>query len=223
MTKKSTALNYIRIIACIMVIGIHLLGWLSKINNNRISLIYLLTEHIVRIGLPIFFILSAVSLIGESDFLADIKSFYLKKACNIFFPFYIWSSIYYQLSNETLGFTKLSIKSFFTGFYMSFFTSQHFHLWYMYAFLGLVILMPFLKRMVDHLSNKEMEILCGMILAVLALKEYLKIQIDEFYLGSWVSFYIFGAFIFRKEIKKCYPILSFIGGGSIHSLSNGRI
>lgn len=223
MSRRSTALNYIRIIACIMVIGIHLLGWLYEINNNRISLIYLLTEHIVRIGLPIFFILSAVSLVGERDFLVNIKSFYWKKACNIFFPFYIWSSIYYQLSNQILGFTKLSIKSFFIGFYRSFFTSQYFHLWYMYAFLGLVILMPFLKRMVDHLSNQEMEILCGIILAVLALKQYLKIQIDEFYLGSWVSFYIFGAFIFRKEIKKCYPILSFIGGGSIHSLSNGRI
>ena len=65
MSRRSTALNYIRIIACIMVIGIHLLGWLYEINNNRISLIYLLTEHIVRIGLPIFFILSAVSLVGE--------------------------------------------------------------------------------------------------------------------------------------------------------------
>ena len=136
----------------------------------------------------------------------------MKKAVNIFFPFYIWSSIYYQLGNETIEFTKLSIKSLFTGFYRSFFASQHFHLWYMYALLGLVILMPFLKRMVDHLSDKEMEILCGIILAVLALKEYLKIQIDEFYLGTWVSFYIFGAFIFRKEIKKYYPILSFIGG-----------
>ncbi len=212
MARRSTALNYIRIIACIMVIGIHLLEWLSEINKNRISLIYLLTEHIVRIGLPIFFILSAISLVGERDLLADIKSFYLKKAVNIFFPFYIWSSIYYQLGNETIEFTKLSIKSLFTGFYKSFFASQHFHLWYMYALLGLVILMPFLKRMVDHLSDKEMEILCGIILAVLALKEYLKIQIDEFYLGTWVSFYIFGAFIFRKEIKKYYPILSFIGG-----------
>ena len=43
MSRRSTALNYIRIIACIMVIGIHLLGWLYEINNNRISLIYLLT------------------------------------------------------------------------------------------------------------------------------------------------------------------------------------
>lgn len=212
MNDRIVSLNYLRIMGCIMVIGIHLLWCLSELKSSGVRIIYILIEHVVRIGLPVFFLLSAVSLVGKKDFLTDIKSYYLKKVLNIFFPFLIWSSIYYQLNSGSLGIMGFSIKEFFKGIYKSFFVSQYAHLWYMYAFIGLVLLMPFLKRMLDHLNYKEIVILCGIILSVLTLKEYLKVKIDEFYFGTWISFYIFGAFVFKEETKRFYLALSLMGG-----------
>lgn len=47
MNERTAALNYLRIIACIMVIGIHLLGWLSGMNSNGTSILYTVIEHII--------------------------------------------------------------------------------------------------------------------------------------------------------------------------------
>lgn len=212
MNEKSVALNWIRIMACILVIGIHLLPWISELNSDSVSLSYTFIEHFVRIGLPMFFALSALSFSAKQDILVNIKRYYFQKAVNIFLPFLIWSSIYFQVSSsEILRWNSFSVQGFIQGLCKSLYGKQYYHLWYMYALLGLVLLMPFLKRLVDNLNYHELKVLCAIILIVLGLKEYLRFNINEFYFETWVSFYIIGAFVFRKETRKYFPILTVAG------------
>ena len=215
MNEKSVALNWVRIIACILVIGIHLLPWISELNRDNISLSYTFIEHFVRIGLPMFFALSALSFSAKQDILVNIKSYYFRKVVNVFLPFFVWSAIYFQISNnEIQSWNSFTIQGFLQGLYKSLYAKQYYHLWYMYALIGLVLLMPFLKRLIDNLTYHELTVLCTIILIVQALKEYLRFNINEFYFETWVSFYIIGAFTFRFETRKYLPILSAIGGVS---------
>ena len=215
MSEKSIALNWVRIIACILVIGIHLLPWIAELNSNNISLLYTFIEHFVRIGLPMFFALSALSFSAKQDILVNIKSYYLRKTVNMFLPFFVWSAVYFQVSSSgSLNWSSFSIQGFLQGLYQSLYRGQYYHLWYMYTLLGLVLLMPFLKRLIDNLDYYELAELCGIILIVLAIKEYLRFNINEFYFETWVSFYIIGAFVFRSETRKYLPALTAVGGVS---------
>ena len=57
--KRIVSLDYLRILSCVLVIGIHGIWLLSPEDNSESSLIlYTVMNHIVRLGLPLFFSLS---------------------------------------------------------------------------------------------------------------------------------------------------------------------
>lgn len=66
--KRIVSLDYLRILSCLLVIGIHGIWLLSPEDNATSNLIlYTIMNHIVRLGLPLFFILSSVALIKSTD------------------------------------------------------------------------------------------------------------------------------------------------------------
>ncbi len=70
--KRIVSLDYLRILSCVLVIGIHGIWLLSPEDNSESSLIlYTVMNHIVRLGLPLFFILSSVALAKPIDLLSN--------------------------------------------------------------------------------------------------------------------------------------------------------
>lgn len=203
--KRIVALDYLRIISCILVIGIHGIWLLSPEDNYLINpLLYTVLNHIVRLGLPLFFILSSISLVSNIDILCNLKRYYLKKLCSLYFPFFAWSIYYYELSNNLLHSPMEIIINIPKACWITLTQSQYYHTWYMYALLGLILLAPFLKRMLDNLSYVELFRLCGILLIAKALNTFEIIKIGELYFGSWVIYYIFGSFFLRKESEAIY-------------------
>lgn len=86
--KRVVSLDYLRILSCILVIGIHAIWLLSPDENSKNSqMVYTVMNHIVRLGLPLFFMLSSVALTRPIDMLSDLNKFYLRKFISLYVPF----------------------------------------------------------------------------------------------------------------------------------------
>lgn len=150
MNKKSLNIEFIRIFAIFMTIAIHVsnlyISSFSKVSDG-----YFLTSVIFnslsRICVPLFFMISGA--------LSIPKEFSLKKYCNrilrFVFVLMIWSFIYYIQKNG-FEFKNISI-IFVNSIFNANMTSRH--LWYMYAFIGINIALPFIQNMCKNLNRQQ--------------------------------------------------------------------
>ena len=77
--------DYIRIFSCLLVIGIHCYSGNFKLSDTE-SYIYNFIHSIVRIGLPMFILLSGVLLLN-SEKEEKLSNYYYKRFVKIIVPF----------------------------------------------------------------------------------------------------------------------------------------
>lgn len=101
-------------------------------------------DSLSRWCVPIFFMISGALLLNKVD---DFQTFYKKRLQKVFIPFIIWSMIYlvYQLIADDRAITSLIKQAFMSPYY---------HLWFLYAILGLYVVTPFLQRWLQVTSQK---------------------------------------------------------------------
>lgn len=194
------SLDYLRVVACIMVIGIHCIGFVS---GDGTSIKYIIINHIVRIGLPLFFLLSSVQINNKVDYINNLKSYYMSKALSLGVYFVIFSVYYYEYNNQTMSSLSKIVKNIPAGLIATLRGSQYYHLWYIYTFAGLTLWLPFLKVLLKNLKfEQHLTLSVGCFLLSIA-NYYLSIPIGNYY-TSWGMYYIFGSLVLRKEFEKYY-------------------
>lgn len=139
--------------------------------------------------------------------ISNLKGFYLKKFLSLYIPFFLWSVYYYERSNNLLNSISEIFFNIPRAFYSSLTESQYYHMWYMYTLIGLILLEPFLKRLLDNLDFKELFWLCNVLIIAKALNLFGIIIIGELYFSSWVVYYIIGCFLIKEETKRLYPLI----------------
>lgn len=209
MQKRSAALDFLRVFSCIGVIGIHAVSIIKPGDGETAEVIlrYIITNHIVRLGFPVFFVLSSKSLLGKRDLLSDVSEYYKGKLIHLGIPFLLWSIFYYEISNKTYTSFITVVKAIPEALRSMLTKTSYYHLGYMYTLIGLVLLVPFLKRLLDHLSYKEYGLLCLIIMCTQILSTYKLMLLGELIFGTWVIYYILGAFVLKEESEKIYPYL----------------
>ena len=201
MKKIIYSLDYLRIIACVMVIGIHNV-YLVSANTQGIA--YITVNHFVRLGLPLFFALSSIALENSVEYIDDLKKYYMNKVLSLGIYFFGFSIYYYEYTNNELYSVASVVKNIPKGFIATFTTSQYFHMWYMYSLIGLILWLPFLKVLLKKLTFKQHFYLSMILFLCMALKIYAKILIGECHWTSWGIYYILGALVLREEYKMYY-------------------
>lgn len=150
MNKKSLNIEFIRIFAIFMTITIHVSN-LYIYSFTKVCNGYFLTSVILnsvsRICVPLFFMISGA--------LSIPKEYSFKKYCSRILKFilvlFIWSFIYYIQKN---GFEFKNIGVVFVNsIFNANMTSRH--LWYMYAFIGINIVLPFIQSMCKNLNTEQ--------------------------------------------------------------------
>ena len=225
MKEKKINIEYLRVLAIILTITIHVSNIyfynFTKINNVGF-LISVVFASISRICVPLFFMISGMLLIKEKF---DKKK-YLKRITRFILLLIIWSIIY-VITNKTLN-GNILVKIVYTIFNPS---KTQGHLWFMYAIIGLYISLPFIQSMCQNM-NKEKEnlflllwgILSGIIVILVPVARYItKSNIDiiypipiinaTYYLGYFICGYILGnRYEKEKNNKKINTIciISFI-------------
>lgn len=131
---ESNSINLMRVISLYLMVNIHVAVRGAYVLHDY-WWIANLWDSVSRICVPLFFMLSGALLVDKQE---GLGVFFRKRAAKILAPFITWSLIYllYRLyvGNEK----DLAIESILAG-------PTYFHLWFMYAIVGLYIAMPLLR------------------------------------------------------------------------------
>lgn len=149
----------------------------------------------VRMGVPLFFMISGYLLLSDPRTL-QIKSFYKNRFGKLVLPFLVWDVAYY-LFNSLVQERPLSLLTFFQELLNQ---GSHYHLWFLYQLAGIYLLTPFLKRIVDSCTKKQLFLLLIIILMPvtffrlfnLVAQPYLQIQIWDVLVEGYVGFFLLG-------------------------------
>ena len=132
--------DYLRIFSSILIILIHISAFyyikIQLIINSYIWKISYYYNSISRCGVPIFFMISGAVFLNRD---ITFKKLFVKYIKGIFIHLLIWSvfhSVIYNIENH-----ETKIKSIIYQIIKS-----HYHLWYLFALLGIYMIIPFLRE-----------------------------------------------------------------------------
>ena len=204
--KRDYSLDFLRIVACILVIVIHVANVYCRAYTNIDSVNYIgaiIFNTIARVSVPIFFMISGALLIKPSEF--NIKK-YLQRIWRLLFALIAWNFIYFLFNKYYLE----NDLNFYDSFIESFVEPTKRHLWFMYAIIGIYIILPFVQNMCKNLSKQEENLFMGLWLffvgVVYIIKLELKLEINylipiiqgTYYLG----YFVVGSILYRRISEK---------------------
>jgi len=174
-----------------------------------------------RMGVPLFFMLSGALLLPDPRTL-DPLPFYRKRLCRLLPPFLCWDIVYF-LENAWLQAQAPSLRQFFVELLAL--RGSKYHLWFVYKIASIYLLLPFLKRALDHCRRREQWLLLGIILlpaSVFPLVSLLPgIELDLFGppIDGRVGFFLLG-FLLAQETPPPWARRLLYAGGVLAFLLN---
>lgn len=169
-------LEFLRAIAAIAVVIIHVLGPYREMDNGQLSFDWLTAmgfNSLTRWCVPIFIMISGVLFLSDRRPF-QLKYFVQRRVAKVVTPFLIWSLFYSFLAGLTPEFSYAwapvldSIKNLP-------YESTWYHLGFYYYFIPLYFLIPFLAPFVQSLSEDKLKFLAGIWL-LLTLSFFLKMD-----------------------------------------------
>lgn len=204
MKKKIIYLEVLRILAAFFVIINHTnAGVFQNVLFSAtwsFSIIYFI---LCRSAVPIFFMVSGALLIKKSDTYHSLG----KRIFQAFYPLLI-ASIFYYLTGPQ--YQNKNVFDFLVRFYSSKMTNS---LWYMYAYIALLLMLPFIRSMIQNFNKKEFYYYFSLTFIFSALIPPLLVQFnlpsifDKFQLpmlNMYLAYFIAGHFfvnIFKPKLK----------------------
>lgn len=157
--KRTVYLEAMRIIASLAVVFMHTGGdgytLFAQYSPDRIKYwIYLFLAVFAKFPIPIFFAISGMLLLPKKESIKEIWRKRISKTLVVLLLFsfvsYIWDVIEGKITFSLLEFIR------------SIYSSQwNYAYWYLYAYLGFLICLPFLRALVQKLEKKDYFYLLG--------------------------------------------------------------
>lgn len=152
--KKVTArlvhLDILRILAIFLVAFNHTgdRGYMLFANKTESVLYfpYMMFSVFCKIAVPIFFMISGALLLPKEE---SLKQLFQKRVLRMTAVLIMVSVPYYYLFLRSNG---VSVSNFLTYIYGNSATTA---LWYLYSYIGLLLLLPFLRSMVKGMKQKD--------------------------------------------------------------------
>jgi len=143
-------LDLLRIVAIFLVVFNHTGNrgftlFVEKI-GSPLYFPYMLFSIVCKVAVPLFFMISGALLLSKQE---SYQKLFFKRILRILIVLILISVPYYFWLHRTEG---LGISNFFTYVYGN---SASTSLWYLYSYIGLLLLLPFLRSMVKNLQSKD--------------------------------------------------------------------
>lgn len=202
MTAKPSSIFYIdflRFIAAIAVIAIHVLGpwrylygevpeseWLAAMGINSVT----------RWAVPVFMMISGALLLSvQKPF--DCEHYLSKRVAKVVLPFIVWSVIYALVS----GFTEQGWQAdvALQTIQQSANDPTWYHLWFFYDFIPLYLVIPFLIPLLKRLSDSLIQLLL-VSWALMLLMKWLRV--DSLLLQNlplYSGYLVLGWYLFNRD------------------------
>ncbi|KIL45015.1 acyltransferase [Jeotgalibacillus soli] len=205
--KRYYYLDYLRIYALLAVVTIHVSASIVSANPLETGELRWLSgnfyETLARASVPIFVMISGALLLNDSRPLPT-SQFLKKRVSKIAIPLLLWSILYYSAGAFSSRYI-FSIEDFIVKFLNGYII---YHLWFMYMILGLYLITPLVKILVQNAIKRDVEYFLGLwILAsvVLNFMEYLvgySLNIELFFVTNYVGYFVLGYYLFKYQLSK---------------------
>lgn len=220
--KRDYKLDLIRVISMTLVIIIHV----SNIYNRNIDNISFssytfaaLYNTVARIAVPLFFMISGALLIPRED--SNEK--YVNRVKSIVLTLFSWSVIYLIWNVLVLDTSYKSL----TLLIQTFFIPIKAHLWFLYAIIGIYLILPFVRKVFKNTSYEEEKLyiylwmfFVGVVYLITLISSLFGVPIsiqypipmiqEAYYLGYFVFGYVIYKNIDKINIENKYLILLFV-------------
>ena len=207
-TKKEATiiyLEFLRTIAIILVIFIH--------TGNRGIYLYSTREYSVlypfyyfcsvapkAVAVPLFWMISVSLLIPKKE---SICALYKRRILKMGLVLLIFSFSQYLYQLFQVDISTFSVVDFLKTLYTSRFATAY---WYIYSYLGMLILLPLIRKMASQMSEKEYQYLFGLLLmiyGVIPAVEYLagggEVRLNSFFMENissrWMVLFLLGHYV----------------------------
>ena len=199
--KREIIYDFIRVLSCVFVIGIH-------------STNHLMLESISRIGLPMFTFLSGILLLNGKE--EKTSEFYIKRLTKIIIPLYLYSLIYLFIYKYDYNLNLFDPINFINELIKITNGPIHYHLWYVYMIIGIYLCTPYLKKMCKSLTDNDCRNLLILIFIISIVKYTLpslniNIGISNITFIDWTLIFLLGYLTTKECINKHYIIIYFSG------------
>ena len=216
MRKRIVYFDYLRFIACLAVIGIHVAGKGTYILGNNINsnpVIFSLAATIdscLRFAVPIFFMLGGALAFSKSKM--DIKEFYQQRAKRILIPLVFWGLFYSFVFNRDWPIVE-HFKQVLLG-------NAFYHLWFLYAMIGLYLVTPVFYQFLKYSQKKDIEIilivsfLLNSVLPIISSRYWVDLggSFSFNYLTGSIFYFVLGYYLLNYDLKYFNrPIIAMIG------------
>jgi len=154
---KSERLLYIDILKVSAILFVILLHSMNEVISNAFFFntktwwMCIVLNEFARAGVPLFFMISGYTLLNNPGTL-NFAAFYKKRFTRVLIPFLTWDVIYFVYNSLNSG-GRIDVPLFFSELFV---TGSSYHFWFVYTLIGMYLLMPFLKRIVDNCSFKQL-------------------------------------------------------------------
>ena len=201
MKEKNYQLEVLRVISCFNVVLIHVCNLYSRSFGQITEGEYVFSvvlNAMARTSVPVFFMISGATSLGSHyDFKKYVKKVGSMAAVLLTASvlYRIWNIVYFDRAYD---------------YHDIFDTPTKLHLWYLYAYLGILIMLPFLQRMFRDLEKKyELLFVIIWLVFIVAYRVLDRLDMDITYplpiIGStyYVGYFVLGHLIckYLKEIK----------------------
>lgn len=219
MNERKQELDVIRVIACFMVVVIHVAGYGMEI-KNPMTLDWMTRNLVVcavRCAVPVFFMLSGI-LFMEKEM--PLKVLYKKYIARLVVAWSVWSALYAMI--DVVAYMKNN--SFSLEYFMTRLMEGHYHLWFLPALLTVYIFLPVIQSLVKNCSSSCMKYLGAILLIGVIGRETLtpflggamwesiwnNLQIPSFSCG--MIYFVVGYYIYdnRKCISEKVCLLTYV-------------
>lgn len=204
MKKRYVYIEAIRIFAILCVMFNHSgprgSGYYQYTDSEICYFLSFLGNIICNIGVPLFFLISGIVLLGKEELATKV---YQKRIPRILSVLVIFSFTRYLY--ECLGLKKFGFDL--SDFFIKLLSGDIFlPYWYLYAYVSLLLVLPFLRKLVQNISEQEGKIylcLCIFFSIVMPIINQCGFGIYlEFLLGDHILYFVIGYIIERFFIDK---------------------
>lgn len=163
-------IDFLRILSIILVLFLHTytngFSLFTVRRDSAFFLVYLLCSVFAKIAVPIYFMISGALLLHKEERLSDVLT---KRFCKYVVVLFFASLANYLLFPQNNG---VSVGDFLEKVYSSNITTS---LWFLYAYLGFILMLPLLRKMAKLLEKKDYIWLTGIVLlfSVLRITQFL--------------------------------------------------
>ena len=152
--SKKTYIEIMRILAILFVVFNHTNteGFVHFVKHEPASFSFWLSLFLAvlcKFGAPLFFVISGALLLSRPQQSIRIT---IRKRVLKYLLILLFLSGLYAFSNHILIGTEYDAYGFFTGVYKA---EIKYHLWFLYAYIAFLLLMPLLQSWCQHMENKH--------------------------------------------------------------------